>query len=760
MGRLTKVVLIALGALIVLVAVAVVSVPLFLNADSFRTRIESSVSKSLGRKVAISKLSLSLWSGGLLAENVTVADDPQFSPQPFIQADSVKIKVEVLPLLLHREVHVRGFNLQSSKIQLLRSATGAWNYSSISNASSKPASQDAEARQTFPDLTVAAVDVVNGQITVGSQPGASTVAAAPTRTYEKVDLSVKNFGFTSAFPFTASAQLPGEGAVSVSGTAGPINQQDASATPFSGHLEMKHIDPLAAGFVDSSAGLSGLIDSLVLDAAWTGQQMHVTKLIVDNPHLTIVRTNTPKVPKPAGANPEGSTMLESLSVDDAEIRNGAVTLTTAGQAGAPAVYQQINARITNLTPKSWSPFTASAQLPGGGTLNASGQAGPFNQENNASTPLNAQISLKHVQLETSGLLAPDAGISGMTNIDARVQSNGQTLNATGTAHIDGIKLARNGQPSAKPVDTQFAIAQNEQAMTGDIQHATITVGRAAVNVAGTYQSSGPTTAINLRVDGRAIPIDEIEAFLPALGVHLPQGSRLQGGTVTTALTISGSTANPVVSGPVRLDNTQLAGFDLGSKLQDLARFTGGRVGSATGSGTTIRSLSMDVREAGGGIRTDKVALDVAGVGTATGAGSVSAAGALDYNMLLKLTGLIAGPAPGSSASAASGGSGLAGIAGGLAGLIPGGGGGAAGNLASIGGIAGNLLRAGVPVAIGGTTSNPTFAPNVRGLATGIGASSAQGLLQQKTGAKQNPAGKVVGDPLQNALGGLFGKKHK
>ncbi len=761
MGRMSKVVLIALGVLIVLVAVAVLSVPLFLNADSFRTRIESSVSKSLGRKVAIGKLSLSLWSGGLLAENVTVADDPQFSPQPFIQAESVKIKVDVIPLILHREVHVRGFNLQSPKIQLLRSATGTWNYSSIGGASSKPASQDAETRQTFPDLTVAAVDVVNGQITVGSQPGAGTAAAAPTRTYEKVDLSVKNFGFTSAFPFTASAQLPGEGTVSVNGTAGPINQQDASGTPFSGHLEMKHIDPLAAGFVDSSAGLSGLVESLVLDAAWTGQQMHVTRLIVDNPHLTIVRTNTPKVPRPAGANPEGTTMLQSLSVDDAEIKNGTITLTTAGQAGAPAVYQQLNARITNLTPKNSSPFTANAQLPGGGTLNASGQAGPFNQENNASTPLNAQISLKHVQLEISGLLAPDAGISGMANVDARVQSNGQTLNATGTAHIDGIKLARNGQPSAKPVDAQFALVQNEQAMTGDIQHATLSVGRAAVNVAGTYQSSGPTTAINLKVDGNAVPIDEIEAFLPALGVHLPQGSRLQGGTLTTALTISGSTANPVISGPVRLDNTQLAGFDLGSKLQGLARLTGGRIGSATGSGTTIRSLSMDVREAGGGIRTDRVALDIAGVGTATGAGSVSAGGALDYNMLLKLTGLTGGLLGGSSAQTNTGsagsGSGLAGLVGGLAGLIPGGGGG--GSLAAIGGIAGNVLRNGVPVAIGGTTGNPTFSPNVGGLATGIGASAAGNLLQQRTG-QRSPSNKPAGDPLQNAIGDLFGKKHR
>jgi hypothetical protein len=209
----------------------------------------------------------------------------------------------------------------------------------------------------------------------------------------------------------------------------------------------------------------------------------------------------------------------------------------------------------------------------------------------------------------------------------------------------------------------------------------------------------------------------------------------------------------VVSGPVRLNNTQLAGFDLGSKLQTLSQLTGGKIGSATGSGTNIRSLSMNIREAGGGIQTDNIALDVAGVGTATGAGSVSAAGALNYNVILKLTGLVAGSS-GSNAPAASAGGGRAALLGGLAGMIPGGAGGAAGGLGSIGGLAGGILRNGIPVAIGGTTSNPTFSPNLAGLASGVGASAGQGLLKGKTNGKQNG---TQSNPLGDALGGLLNR---
>jgi hypothetical protein len=746
MGKMTRFALIAIGAVVALVLLVAVCLPLFLNADSFRARIESTLTKSLGRKVTIGKLDLSVWTGGLVATNATVADDPAFSTQPFIQADSVKIGVDILPLVLSKQIRIRGFSLLSPKVQLLRAANGTWNYSTIGKTA--PTAQDADTKQAFPDLTVGHVTVENGRFTVGMQPASGAAAGAPVRVYDQVNLEAKDFGFRNSFPFTVSAHLPGDGTVSLKGNAGPINQQDASATPFSGQLEMKHIDPLAAGFVDASDGVTGLINDMVLDASWNGQQMHVAKLLVDSPQITLVRSNTPKPPAPAaaGGNPEGTTMLENLSVDDAQIKNGSVTLKTAGQPGA-AVYQQLNAQITNLTPKTSSPFNVSGQLPGGGSVSANGKVGPFNQANNAATPLDAQVTLKHVELGSSGVLPPDAGIGGTADLQAQVQSNGQMLNAKGSTQIAGIKLAKDGQPSAKPVQLQFTIAQNEQAMTGEVQQAIFTVGRAIINMSGTYQTSGPTTAINLKVNGNGVPIDDLVAFLPSAGVRLPQGSQLKGGTLTTALTVSGSSASPVISGPVRLDNTQLAGFDLGSKLKTLSQLTGGQLGSATGSGTNIRSLSMNIREAGGAIQTDNIALDVTGVGTATGAGSVSAAGALNYNVVLKLTGLVAGSSGGKAPAAGAAG-GNAALLGGLAGMIPGGAGGAAGGLGSIGGLAGVLLKNGIPVAIGGTTSNPTFTPNMRGLASGAGATALKGKSNQN-GTQSNPLG--------NALGGLLNR---
>jgi AsmA protein len=747
MGKPARLILIAVGAVLALIVLAAVCVPLFLNTDSFKAKIESTLTKSLGRQVTIGKVNLSVLSGSLVAENAVVADDPRFSTQPFIQADTVKIGVEIFPLILSKQVIIRGFSMQAPKIQLLRAANGTWNYSTIGTGGPQ-AQTNADTKQAFPNLTVGEVKVENGRITVGAGPGATGAGSGPSRVYENVNLKVKDFAFTTAFPFEASAGLPAGGTVELKGSAGPFNQQDASATPFSGHLEIKHLDPLAAGFVDASDGVTGTVDDMVLDAAWSGTQMHVTKLLVDTPKLTLVQSNGPKQPKPKNPNAEGSSMLDNLSGDDAQIKNGTITLATAGKAGS-AVYSQVNAQVTNLSPKSASPFNLSGQLPNGGSVSANGTAGPFNQANNASTPVNGQVTLKHVEIGTAGVLPPDAGISGVADLQAKIQSNGQTLNAQGAATVVGIKLAKDGVPSPKPVQLQFTLTQNEQAMNGVVQQAVVTIGSAVINLSGTYQTSGPSTALNMKVVGNAISINELEAFLPAVGVHLPTGSRLQGGTLTTTLAVTGTSAAPVISGPVRINDTQLAGFNLGSKLGALSSLTGGRIGSSTGSGTTIRSLSMNVREEGGNIRTDNIALDVAGVGTATGAGTVSAGGALNYNVVLKLTGLSIGGGGGTQQASSAGGV-AGGLAGALGGFIPGGGAGGA----ALGGLTGGVLKAGIPVAIGGTTSNPTFSPNVAGLAGAVGANAAKGLLGGQ-GVQKN--GKTPPNPLGNALGGLFGK---
>ena len=724
---------IVLGSIVGLILLIGLCIPLFLDADSFRNRIESTLTTSLGRKVTLGKLDLSVFSGSLVAENATVADDPAFSNHPFLEATRVKIGIEMIPLILSHQIHITGFALDSPKTVLLRAANGTWNYSSIGNAHSNP-STSKDSSSLIPNLTVGKVTITNGQLITGNVP-APGEPSTPRRTFDQIDFEAKDFSFDKSFPFTASAHLPGDATVSLTGSAGPINAKDASLSPFTAHLVAKHLDPLAAGFIDATASIRGTIDALDVQATWNGQQLHVANLLIDTPKLTLVRENKPTnvvTPPPA---PNSNDMLSTLTADRLQIKNGTLTVTTPGQS-TPAVYQQLNAEVTNLSPTASSPFKLSAQIPGGGSLTGDGTAGPINQATAAATPLNAHVAITHLDLATSGIVAPDAGISGIADIDARALSDGKNLSANISSKIQGLRIAKNGSPSAKPVDVQLSVAQNMQSLAGQIQKGVINIGGAIINVAGTYQTTGATTALNLKVSSDGTSIDALEAFLPSVGVHLPSGSRLQGGTLTTSLNVTGTSANPIISGPIRLNNTNLAGFDLGSKLGPLSSLAGIK----SGSGTAIQSLSANINVNAGNVRTDNVSVIVPSIGSVTGSGTITAAGALNYNTVVKLTG-IAG-AVGKAGSAAGG---AGGIAGQLMGMIPGGAaGGAVGGV--VGNIAGAALRNGIPVQIGGTTSNPTFTPNMNGLASSAAGAAVKGAAK--------PSGSQT-DSLTNALGGLL-----
>jgi AsmA protein len=724
---------IVLGGIVALILLVILCIPLFLNADSFRTRIESALTTSLGRKVTLGKLDLSVFSGSLVAEDTTLADDPKFSTQPFMQASKVKIGIEMIPLILSREIHITGFDIDSPRINLLRAANGTWNYSTIGSAQQN-ASANKDSSSMIPNLTVGHVVITNGQLTVGIAPTPGT-PASPAHTYDQLNIEAKDFSFQKAFPYTLSVHLPGDGNVSLNGNAGPINAQDASLTPFSAHLVAKHIDPLAAGFVDSTAGITGTIDAIDVQATWNGQQLHVANLLIDTPKLTLVRENKPTAAVPPPPTPNSNNMLSTLSADHLQIKNGAITITSPGQS-IPAVYQKLDAEVTNFSPTAASPFKLSAQIPGGGSLTGDGTGGPINQANAAATPLNAHIAITHLDLATSGVVAPDAGISGIADVDLKALSDGKNLNANVSTRIQSLRIAKNGSPSPKPVDIQLSVAQSMQTLAGQIQRASVTIGRAVINIAGTYQTTDANTALNLKVSSDGTSIDELEAFLPSVGVHLPTGSRLQGGTLTTSLNVTGTAASPIISGPIRVNNTNLAGFDLGSKLGPLSSLAGIK----SGSGTAIQSLSTNINVNAGNVRTDNLSVIVPSIGSAAGAGTISAAGALNYNVVLKLTGIL-GEAGGKGGAAG----GAGGLAGQLMGLIPSGAaGGAAGGV--VGNIATSALRNGVPVQIGGTTSSPTFTPNMNGLASSAAGSAVKGATK--------PSGSQT-DPLSNALGGLF-----
>jgi AsmA protein len=181
-------------------------------------------------------------------------------------------------------------------------------------------------------------------------------------------------------------------------------------------------------------------------------------------------------------------------------------------------------------------------------------------------------------------------------------------------------------------------------------------------------------------------------------VVLPSGSSLQGGTASAKLNFSGPADRLVTSGSLGLNNTRVAGFDLGTKMKVIGMLSGIPVSP----NTDIQTLGANVRSSPEGTSVDNLQFIVPTIGQLMGAGTVSATHALDFKMRATLH---------------------------TSGAV----------MAALG----QKHDTSVPFLIGGTSSDPSFRPDMKGIA--------QQKVQQLTG--NSDIGKAAGSLLNNIFGG-------
>src|SRR5262249_40798591 len=203
-----------------------------------------------------------------------------------------------------------------------------------------------------------------------------------------------------------------------------------------------------------------------------------------------------------------------------------------------------------------------------------GQGGPINPAGAAKTPFNTKLKVDNMDIGASGFIDPASGIAGLANFDGTLNSNGTMAKAVGTFTGNKLQFSPKGSPGNKTVVIKHTVNVDLDKQVGNISQGDIEIGKAIAHLTGTFKSQGETQLLDMKLNGPNMPVEELEAMLPALGVVLPSGSQLKGGTLSTDLSIVGPMDKLVISGPVRLADTKLSGFDLGQKLGALSTFTG------------------------------------------------------------------------------------------------------------------------------------------------------------------------------------------
>jgi AsmA protein len=483
--------------------------------------------------------------------------------------------------------------------------------------------------------------------------------------------------------------------------------------------------------------------------------LNVTDVVIDAPQVSLIRNaagdwnystlgasptkaqaQAAPAPAPTAAAPAtpaapASGASPAFTVQKLELKNGQITVSSVGSA-KKSNYTNLSVVASNVSLVSKFPVTVTADLPGGGNFKVDGTCGPINEANTVLTPLNAKITVNSMNLATTGFVDPSAGLGGILDLDGNVDAQNGAASTKGNAKLSKALLVAGGSPASEPVTINFNTKYDLVKNAGVLNPSILKIGTAALNLSGTYEIPAAGAVLHIKVDGQSLPVKDLQAFLPALGVNLPKGASLQSGTLSTTLNLNGPTDKLVTSGNVGLFGAKLAGFDLGSKLSSVSALTGVK----TGQDLSIEKMTSNLRMAPDGLQADNFNAVMPQLGTLVGGGTINAKNQMDFKMAATISDSLIAGSP------------VAAGAGALLGQVMGGG--------------ATKCKGGtttVPFQIQGTTSDPKFVPDVGGLAAGMlksqlgcAGGAVPGGQNGLNNIKQNPAGAL------QQLGGLFGKK--
>jgi len=141
------------------------------DADQYLPQITKKASVVLGRPVSVKHVGLGLSSRGITLDAwpLTIADDPDFTSQPFIKVARVRVSLDLGSLIFHREIHITNILLQSPRIHFICSQEGNINVRTIGQASRRSGGDDA--------AVIAGSNVTGNSSTQGVQ---NTIAVKPS----------------------------------------------------------------------------------------------------------------------------------------------------------------------------------------------------------------------------------------------------------------------------------------------------------------------------------------------------------------------------------------------------------------------------------------------------------------------------------------------------------------------------------------------------------------------------------------------------
>jgi len=248
MGKAIKWLLIGVGGIVVLIVVALLLIPFFVDVEQYKPQIEKQVSDFTGRPFTLGgKLALSLFPwAGLHLSDLHLGNPPGFEEKDFVSVKSFEVRVKLLPLI-SKDIQVKRFIMEEPRIVLEKGKEGRGNWEGIgkpSEAVSGEAPQKEEkpaAEKPMGSLPIKALAVHEFKITNGHVLWIDSVKGE-RKEISELSLQLEDVSLERPIGIIFSALMDGK-PVSVDGTLGPVGTEPGKGT-FPLDISLKALDQI------------------------------------------------------------------------------------------------------------------------------------------------------------------------------------------------------------------------------------------------------------------------------------------------------------------------------------------------------------------------------------------------------------------------------------------------------------------------------------------------------------------------------------
>lgn len=214
------------AVLVVLVIVALLVVPMFVDLNDYKPQIEKQVSQITGRSFSIGgdiDLSLFPWAG-ISVSDVRLGNPAGFAEKEMVSLDAFEVRVKLLPLI-SRDVQVKRFVVRGPRVLLIRQKDGRANWEGFggSGKEEKPKSKETSGKKPSAEnlpiekLAVGEFAVLGGSARfVDRKSGAEHAVSDMT-------LRLTDVSLDQPVQVNLSAKID-EKPISLEGTIGPVGR--------------------------------------------------------------------------------------------------------------------------------------------------------------------------------------------------------------------------------------------------------------------------------------------------------------------------------------------------------------------------------------------------------------------------------------------------------------------------------------------------------------------------------------------------------